>query len=420
MKKTILFFAAIMTAAASFAQDGQIYKALEQRDEGKFHEAQATMKEVLANPKTKKLAFAYNVAGQVELRLLNGEVDKIQQGLAIDTTLFINCMDKAVEYFTKSYELDHTPDAKGKVKPKYDWGDKFDIGEGNGNRVWMKKIINYYLYSAQYRLIQGNEKDAYKYYIKYLEFPDNPVFTKAEADSIRKADKKNISKVGYYASMIAFRSLKDYDLALKTVDMAIDSEDAVTREDCYFMKAYSQLQKQDTAQWLNTLKLAMENTNNVSYPQMMLKYYYDHHQQAEASKIADEFVAKAPDNKMAHYIKGVVLMDQMKDKEALECFNKALEIDPNFVEAIANVGVVHFNEIRELNQKATTDNKDPKYKAQQNELKEKLTVTRQYFAKVQELVPDNPALWQEKLQNIDNLIDVVENNLKEVAKRDKK
>ena len=164
----------------------------------------------------------------------------------------------------------------------------------------------------------------------------------------------------------------------------------------------------------------MENTTNVSYPQILLKYYYDRHQQDEAMKIADEFIAKAPQNKMAHYIKGVVLMDQTKDKEALASFNKALEIDPEFVDAIANVGVLNFNEVRDLNQKATTNNRDPQYKAQQQQLKDKLTSTRAYFAKVQELAPDRSDLWQNKLDNIDELISVVDRNLSEVAKRDKK
>ena len=84
------------------------------------------------------------------------------------------------------------------------------------------------------------------------------------------------------------------------------------------------------------------------------------------------------------------------------------------------MGVVNFNEIRDLNQKATTNNRDPQYKAQQQELKDKLTSTRVYFAKVQELAPDRSDLWQNKLDNIDELISVVDKNLSEVAKRDKK
>ena len=55
-----------------------------------------------------------------------------------------------------------------------------------------------------------------------------------------------------------------------------------------------------------------------------------------------------------------------------------------------------------------------------SQLKDKLTSTRAYFAKVQELAPDRSDLWQNKLDNIDELISVVDRNLSEVAKRDKK
>ncbi len=207
---------------------------------------------------------------------------------------------------------------------------------------------------------------------------------------------------------------------LKTVDYAITSTDETTREDGYHMKSTALLQKGDTAQWLATLKAAMENTNNVNYPQIILKYYYDRHQQAEVMKIADEFIAKAPNNKMAHYIKGVALMDAGKDLEARAKFEEALKIDENFVEAIANIGVTHFNEVRVLNQNATTDNKDPKYKAQQEELKTKLTETKGFFEKVQSLAPTHPSLWESKLENINALLEVVNTNLAEIAKRDKK
>ena len=422
MKKIMFFLAAIMTAAVGFAQDGQIYKAQEQIGEGKFKEARETMKGVLENPKTKKLAYAYNVAGQVELRLLSAEADKHNQKQPLDTALFISSMDNAVKYFTKSYEFDHQPDAKGKVKPRFDYGTKkneYDIGEHNGNVEWMKKILNNYILCAQYCLQNGDDEGAYQFYQKHLSLPKSPVFTPEERDSIYNANKDTYEKVAYYATQIAYKD-KKYDRVLQSVDFVIQSEDRITKEDGYWMKAVSLQHKGDTVQWLNTLKEAMENTTNVNYPQILLKYYYDKHQQNEAMRIAEEFVAKAPQNKMAHYIKGVVLMDQTKDAEARECFKQALAIDPDFVDAVANLGVLNFNEIRDLNQKATTNNRDPKYRAQQQELKDKLTANRADFEKVQQLAPERSDLWQEKLESIDHLISVVDNNLSEIAKRDKK
>jgi tetratricopeptide (TPR) repeat protein len=418
MKKLFLSLAVVLTAAAGWAQDTQIYKAQEQIGENRLKEAQATMAEVLVNPKTKKMAYAYNVAGQVELRLLNEEMSKYSSRQPLDTVAFVNCLDKAVEYLLKSYELDNQPDAKGKVKPKFNYGDKYTIGESNGNIVWLKKVLGYYLIAAQMEYSNGNDELAYKYYTKHLEFPKCPIFTPAETDSIYKSDDR-YPIVGYYATIIAFKQ-KDYDKVLKTVDYAINSTDQVTREDGYHMKTTALLQKGDTAQWIEVLKDAMENTNNVNYPQIILKYYYDKHDQAMASKIADEFVAKAPQNKMAHYIKGVVLMDEGKDTEARQCFETAIKIDSAFVEAISNLGVTYFNEVRTLNSKATTDNKAANYKSQQLELKAMLQKTKGYFEQAQAISPDRPDLWQSKLDNINELIEVVDKNLSEIAKRDKK
>ena len=415
MKKLFLSLAVVLTTTMGWAQDSHIYKAQEQLEEGRLKEAQATMAEVLVNPKTKKLAYAYNVAGQAELRLLNEQIEKYSSQQPLDTVAFVNSLDKAVEYLLKSYEIDNAPDAKGKSKPKFNYGEKFTIGEQNGNVTWLKKIMGYYLIAAQLEYNNGNNDLAYKYYIKHLNMPKCAIFTPVQTDSIYKSDNR-YPIVGYYATMIAFKQ-KDYDKVLQTVDYALKSEDEMTREDGYHMKTTALLQKGDTAQWIGVLKEAMENTNNVNYPQIILKYYYDKHNQAEASKIADEFIAKAPGNKMAYYIKGVVLMDEGKDAEARKCFEDAVGIDPNFVEAISNVGVTYFNEVRILNEKATTDNKAANYKSQQEELKAKLEQTKEYFNKVQTIAPDRPELWQAKLDNINTLIEIVDKNLSEIAKR---
>ena len=56
MKKLFLSLAVVLTTTMGWAQDAHIYKAQEQLEEGRLKEAQATMAEVLVNPKTKKLA----------------------------------------------------------------------------------------------------------------------------------------------------------------------------------------------------------------------------------------------------------------------------------------------------------------------------------------------------------------------------
>lgn len=422
MKRILFAVALMLTASMSFAQVNKAKMLLDEiagnPDAEKLAQAKTAINDAIAKAKPNNMAYIYNVAAQIELRYLNQEFDKYRSGEPLDTALFVRSMDNAVEYFTKSYTLDHEPDAKGKVKPKFDYGDKYTIGENDGNLVWSKKLLGYYLIIAQ--MYMKNEKTdlAYEYYMKHLSLPKNVLFTPAQTDSIYKAD-PNYPVVGYYATMLVFKN-KDYDKVLQTVDYAITSPDETTREDGYYMKSSSLLHKGDTAQWLATQKEAMENTSNTTYALNILKYYYDHHQQAQVMTIADEFIAKAPENKMAHYIKGVALMDNKKDEEARKCFETALEKDPNFVDAKYNIAVLDFSKVSAFNANAILDNKDPKYKSQQQELLQMLTNSRKQFAEIQELAPGKPDLWNSKLEQIDHLIGIVESNLAEVAKRDKK
>ena len=422
MKKLLLIVAVAMAATMSFAQVNKAKMLLDEiagnPDAEKLAQAKTAITDAIAKAKPNNLAYIYNVAAQVELRYLQAELEKMQNGQELDTMLFISSMDNAVELFTKSYTLDHEPDAKGKVKPKFDYGDKYTIGEHDGNLVWIKKVLGYYLIAAQFCYKNGDKAKTYEYYMKHLTLPKNPMFTPAQTDSIYKSDNR-YPLVGYYATILVFQD-KDYDKVLQTVDYAIQSEDAPTREDGYYMKSSSLLHKGDTLNWLATQKEAMENTSNTTYALNVLKYYYDHHQQAQVMTIADEFIKKAPENKMAHYIKGVALMDNKKDDEARKCFETALEKDPSFVDAKYNIAVLDFSKVSAFNANAILDNKDPKYKGQQQELMQMLTNSRKQFAELQELAPEKPDLWEAKLEQIDHLIGIVENNLAEVAKRDKK
>lgn len=418
MKKFLLSVALVMTATMTFAQVEKAKMTLDEiagkNDPEKLAMAKVAINQAIASGKPNKMAYIYNVAGQVELRYLNQELDKMSAHEDLDTTLFINSMDKAVEYFLKSYEIDHTPDAKGKVKAKFDYGDKYTIGEHDGNLVWMKKILGYYLISAQFKYAQNDKDGAYKYYIKHLELPQCPMFTAAQTDSIYNSDDR-YQKVGYFATIIAHEK-KDYDAVLKTVDFAIQSDEDMTREDGYQMKSGAYLHKGDTAQWLNTVKAAIENTSNVNYSLNLLKYYYDHHMKGEVAKYADDFIERAPDNKMGYYIKGVYLMDELKDQEALKFFQTALEKDPNFADAQINIGTIAFNEVREIDKNNTYSNRDPRYKETQELLLKKLQECKEIFGKVEVMSPGDAYKAANQIAKVDELLEIVEGNLKEVAK----
>ena len=112
MKKLVLSAVAVLASSFAYGQNMAVYKAEEQFNEEKFVEAEKTIIPALTNPKTKKLDYAYNLAGKIESRLLQKEIEKAARNEPLDTTLFINCLNRAVEFFTKSDEIEKAPDTK--------------------------------------------------------------------------------------------------------------------------------------------------------------------------------------------------------------------------------------------------------------------------------------------------------------------
>ncbi len=389
MKKSILSLVTIMIASLSYAQNMAVYKAEEQFKEGKYAEAEKTILPALTNPKTKKLAFAYNLAGKIEGTLLNAEIQKAAAKQPLDTVLFINSLDKAVEFFTKSDEYERTPDAKGKVSDKLEYYAE--------NKKQLRDMISYYAYAGQFENQRGNKKGAYEAFEKYLHMPKNRVFTKAETDSIYKAGEETFNRVGYFAAMLAFE-MKDYDGVLKNVDFAIAEKSS--RNDGYMMKLAAYLAKKDTASWVKTSREAVASIDdNPTYCNNLLYYYTSKNLKEEAKAMADELVQKAPNNKMAYYARGCVNMNTFKKfAEARQDFDKAIALDANFVEAIYNKGVSYVNELISLN--LNTDTKSKDYKQTLEKARAYYSAARPLFEKVRELVPDKKELWAENLRNI--------------------
>src|SRR5574344_9508 len=296
MKKIIFSLVVMMTATLAFGQNSAIYKAEELLNENEIQKAQAAILPALTSDKTTHKAWAFNMAGNIESRILQKEIEKAAAKQKCDTTLFINSLNNAVKYFTESDKYDMAPNDKGKVKSEYH----------ANNLKMVRQMVSYYAYAGQFENERGNKKGAYKAFEQYIQMPKNPVFTKAQTDSFYKKDAEIFNKIGYYASILAFES-KDYDGVLKNVDFAI--ADSASRNDGYMMKLSSLLAKKDTANWVIASRAAAAAVDdNPVYCNNLLFYYTMKHLDNEAKVMADQLVETAPKNKMAWYAHGCVNM----------------------------------------------------------------------------------------------------------------
>ena len=102
---------------------------------------------------------------------------------------------------------------------------------------------------------------------------------------------------------------------------------------------------------------------------------------------------------MAWYARGCVSMNTSKKfADARADFDKAIELDPNFIDAIYNKGVSYVNELISLN--LNTDTKSKDYKQTLEKAHQYYGQAQPLFEKVRQLAPEKPELWAENLRMV--------------------
>ena len=194
---------------------------------------------------------------------------------------------------------------------------------------------------------------------------------------------------------------KDYNQVLKYVPYAI--ADSSSLRDGYLMKMDAHLALKDTAAWVQTVKEAIQAMpNNVANCQNLLKYYDDHKMNNEAKEMAEELVQKSPNNKISWYTKGCVYMNTLKQYNvARESFQKALNIDKDFVYAQFNMGCTFVNELMSIKDQLVTDRtKVDQYNKDMAKAREYYRKALPYFENALILAPSKAALWGYNLQTV--------------------
>ncbi len=391
MKKFFISIVLCMVASASYAQ--KWWQAEEKFDEGKYTEAATIMEQILTQEhKDADWAKLYNLAGNIQTHLFNPELIKAAQGQPFDTTLYITSVDKAITYFTKSYEYDMKPNSKGKVKPEY---------EGN-NRSMLKNMLKYYNFAAQFLFMNKNAEGAATMFKKYIDMAENPVFTKAESDSIRLADKDAYSQAAYNIAMIRFEQ-KNWKDVLSCVDLVLN--DSTYQHDGYVMKLQSLLELKDTANWVLCAQDAVAHLDDSeSIAQSLLYYYVNKNLVQDAQEMANKLVTTYPDNKNAWYMKGCVDLNLSKNFEGARAdFAKVMSIDPNHYESNMNTGISFINEVisrRDNGEFCTDRTKVKQYNESIDKMREYYKKALPYFEKAREISPDRVREWGPSLQNV--------------------
>ena len=386
MKRVLFSMVLLLAAGFTFAQEKSVKEAKSIANDVKpdFAQAEKLINEALNNAETKDNAETWDVAGFIQKRINEKEMENAYLRKPYDTLKVYNSALNMCKYYFKCDELAQIPNEKGKIKNKFRRSNSAAILAARPN------LING---GIQFFNLDKN-KEALDFFATYVDIAINPMF---EKENLLQTDTV-LPQIAYYASLAAAK-MEDYPNVLKYAPYAKEDKEVGK----YAMEFISTALKAqgDTVKWIASLKDGIQK-----YPAHsfffghLIDYYSNNNKFDEAMQFADDMLAKDPNNTFYLYVKGY-LYHNMKDYEkAIEFYNKTIEVDPNYAEAYSNLGLIYCLQAQDFSEKATTDVNNPKYKEDQATLKVFYEKARPNYEKARELKPEQKDLWLNGLYRV--------------------
>ena len=386
MKRVLFSMVLLLAAGFTFAQEKSVKEAKSIANDVKpdFAQAEKLINEALNNAETKDNAETWDVAGFIQKRINEKEMENAYLRKPYDTLKVYNSALNMCKYYFKCDELAQIPNEKGKIKNKFRRSNSAAILAARPN------LING---GIQFFNLDKN-KEALDFFATYVDIAINPMF---EKENLLQTDTV-LPQIAYYASLAAAK-MEDYPSVLKYAPYAKEDKEVGK----YAMEFISTALKAqgDTVKWIASLKDGIQKyTEHSFFFGHLIDYYSNNNKFDEAMQFADDMLAKDPNNTFYLYVKGY-LYHNMKDYEkAIEFYNKTIEVDPNYAEAYSNLGLIYCLQAQDFSEKATTDVNNPKYKEDQATLKVFYEKARPNYEKARELKPEQKDLWLNGLYRV--------------------
>lgn len=386
MKRVLFSMVLLMAVSFAFAQEKNVKEAKSIAGEVKpdFAKAEQLINEALTNPETKDNAATWDVAGYIQKRINEKEMENAYLRKPYDTLKVYNSVLNMYNYYVKCDELAQIPNEKGKIKNKY---------RSANSKTILAERPNLINGGIQYFNLNKNE-DALKYFAAYVDAATLPMMEKEnllEKDTI-------LPQVAYYATLAADR-VGDKDAVMKYAQYALKDKENGQFAMQLLTDAYKA--KGDTAKWVEKLQEGIVKfPENQYFFANLVDYYSSSNQNDKVMQFADDMLAKDPNNKLYLYVKACLYHDMKDYEKAIEFYKKTLDIDPAYAEACSNLGLVYLLQAQEYADKAPADINDPNYATAQAEIKKFYEAAKPYYEKARELKPDQKDLWLQGLYRV--------------------
>ena len=375
MKKIILAMILLLSVTGTYAQKKNVSKARNKAlmETPDFKGAREDIKPALTDPTTKDMALTWYVAGTIGYKENEAEMKKQMIGQKFDPDVKGKAIMESYDYLLKAYELDSLPNAKGKIKPKY----QKDIKE---------KIKEYYV--TQPNLVAYGahlfEKKDYPATIKvfetYLGIPQLPMM-KGEL----KPD-STYFMIKYYTAIAATNG----NMNDKAIAYYEDLKDDGYEELVVHQLLYEEImKKKKKVNLVKTLKAGFEKfPSEPWFLQNLINYYIYSNQTAEAIVYLNAAIERDPNKAEYQYIKGNLDENMGNLEDARKAFEKAIELDPKQADAYAGIGRLIYNNAVAMSDAANDIRDNKLYVAAKKKADAVFIESIPYFKKAAEMKPE--------------------------------
>jgi len=302
-----------------------------------FNVARTAIEKAMKSPVAGGNAELYYIAGLVEYNNFNAERNKPQTGGKTNEEAMYNCAKKAYDYFIVAYDLDQKPNEKGKVDPAFTPEIITNMTNILGSGAFANAAIYYF----------NDKKDfqkAYDYFNLFLDSQKLPMFEgneQAQNVLMQLGNEQTVNQIGFYRAYAAMQ-MKDHQ---KAIDACLFMKGRKHEEDNVFkILSNEYLLIGDTVKYEETLKEAAKALpEEPFYPQTLINFYLNRGDYAKAINYLNDVLALEPNNAKYLDLKGRLLETQGDEAGAMECYKKAVEIDPALASAYSNIGRILFN-----------------------------------------------------------------------------
>ncbi len=311
-----------VASATAFAGDSDALKAILKAKT--YAEAEALVKssvEQLANAEEKAKAYnklvdlAYEAFNEQSVIQTENQMAK-QMGKEekpVDEALMSEMAYNAILAAQECDKYDQMPNAKGKVKPKFD--------KKNADRLFIG-VRNQLVNAGQTALSNNDNANARKYWQLFTLSDQYPMFK----DCNREAQKSFFGQVARFAAVFAYQD-KDMEIASQLCDVAM--KDSAEYENALNLKLEilgdGLKTKEDSVSYINKLKdiYAEHKTNGVM--EKLFNMLLATGEKDAANKVLDDALAADPNNFVALADKGINMVNE-NPGEAAKYLKRAFEL----------------------------------------------------------------------------------------------